>query len=116
MTPADKLALSRLAILDYLAPKDHRKERSREQERRADAAAAAAAEIDTDADAGGRSDARKRSRWSRPRWFSGMTGVASSWWLGLPAQIAFVMLRPPLQSYMRGRPFQVLGLGVGVGV
>ncbi|MCY7318716.1 MAG: hypothetical protein LH617_08295, partial [Ramlibacter sp.] len=108
-------ALSRLAILDYLAPKDHRKERSREQERRADAAAAAA-ETETDADAGGRSDARKRSRWARPRWFSGMTGVASSWWQRHPAQMAFEMITPPLQSYMRRKPFQVMGLAVGVGV
>lgn len=115
MTPAEKLALSRLAILDYLAPKDHRKERSQEKARRAEAAAAAA-DIGTDADADSTGGARKRIRWSRPRWFSGVTGVASSWWQRHPAQMAFEMITPPLQSYMRRRPFQVLGLAAGVGV
>ena len=125
MTPAEKLALSRLAILEFLAPKDHRKERNEEKARRAEAAAAEA-DIDNDPDAGGTGGAsaagsRKGSRWPRPRWLSsrwvsGMTGVASSWWQRQPAQAAFEMLTPPLQSYMRRRPFQVLGLAAGVGV
>ena len=125
MTPAEKLALSRLAILEFLAPKDHRKERNEEKARRAEAAAAEA-DSDNDPDAGGTggaraADARTGSRWSRPRWLSGrwvsgMTGVASSWWQRHPAQAAFEMLTPPLQSYMRRRPFQVLGLAAGVGV
>ena len=125
MTPAEKLALSRLAILEFLAPKDHRKERNEEKARRAEAAAAES-DIDNDPDAEGpdgarAADSRKGSRWSRPRWLSGrwvsgMTGVASSWWQRQPAQAAFEMLTPPLQSYMRRRPFQVLGLAAGVGV
>ena len=114
MTPAEKLALSRLAILDYLAPKDHRKERSQEKARRAEAAA------ESEADAHDSGAAPKRSRWTRPRWLSGrwasgVTGVASSWWQRHPAQAAFEMLTPPLQSYMRRRPFQVMTLAVGVG-
>lgn len=116
MTPAEKLALSRLAILEYLAPKDHRKERSREKERRADAAAAESAAVDTDTEAGASSAARKRTRWSRPRWLNGMSGVASSWWQRHPAQMALEMITPPLQSYVRRRPFQVIGLAAGVGV
>lgn len=127
MTPAEKLALSRLAILEFLAPKDHRKERDQEKARRAEAAAAEADnDNDNDPEAEGSggaraADARKGSRWSRPRWLSsrwvsGMTGVASSWWQRQPAQAAFEMLTPPLQSYMRRRPFQVLGLAAGVGV
>ena len=115
MTPAEKLALSRLAILEFLAPKDPRKERSQEKARRAEAKAAEA-----DADAQDNGTAPKRRRWSKPdwmsgRWVSGVTGVASSWWQRHPAQAAFEMLTPPLQSYMRRRPFQVMAVAVGVG-
>lgn len=98
MTPADKLARSRLAIVEYLQRREDRREgRSQRQE------------PTVDPDAG---DADGSSSFS---WFSGMTQTAKAWWRHHPAQLVLELVRPSLQTHMRRKPFQVLGVAAGVG-
>ena len=99
MTPAEKLARSRLAIIEYLAPREHRRE----------ARASSEASAEDQAEDGGP---------DRPfggGWLHGMSSAARTWWNHHPAQLVVEMATPALQSYLRKRPFQVLALSAGVG-
>ncbi|MDB5941118.1 MAG: hypothetical protein JWQ13_684 [Ramlibacter sp.] len=101
MTPSEKLARSRLAIVEYLGRHEHRGERDASDAESPDAAGGEAA------------DGERRSR--RGGWFGGLSGAARSWWRHHPAQMALEMASPALQSYMRRKPFQVLAISAGVG-
>ncbi|MDB5946887.1 MAG: hypothetical protein JWQ33_1913 [Ramlibacter sp.] len=107
MTPAERLARSRLAIVEHLQRREHR------HDHRSAEADAASEEADA---AGGQGDARQ-SRQSRRGggWFAGVSGAARSWWRHHPAQLAFELVTPGLQSYARRKPFQVLGISAAVG-
>ena len=104
MTPAEKLDRSRLAIIEYLARgerrKDHRRVESEPEE----------FEAFDDGHVGG-----GEGFFAGNRWFSGISSAAQAWWRHHPAQMAVEMATPALQSYMRRRPFQVLAVSAGVG-
>jgi hypothetical protein len=100
MTPAEKLDRSRLAIIEYLERREHR------GEPRADDGSP------DDGDDGGDGG---RHLFSGDGWLGGLSSAARAWWRHHPAQLAMEMATPALRSYMRRRPFQVLGLSAGVG-
>lgn len=102
MTPAEKLARSRLAIIEYLQPRDQRSER-RERRERSEAGVGQEA-LDDSSDAG-----------PADGWLGGLSSAARVWWRHHPAQLAVEMATPALRSYMRRRPFQVLAISAGVG-
>jgi hypothetical protein len=99
MTPAEKLARSRLAIIEYLQPHDQRSERRERSE------TDVRQEVLDDGSDAGQADG----------WLGGLSSAARTWWSHHPAQLAVEMATPALRSYMRRRPFQVLALSAGVG-
>ena len=108
MTPAEKLARSRLAIVDYLEGRSPRREKHRDHPTEQQLAGEPSVE-----------EMAKEELRDRPRrsgWLGGMSSAARAWWSHHPAQLALEMATPSLQSYMRRRPFQVLALSAGVGV
>lgn len=114
MTPAERLALSRLAIVEHLQGREHGRGHRDAQEDEAGANMPGDGAVRRSA--GG--DAARRPPQGPSRrggWFGGMISAARSWWRHHPAQLALEMATPPLQSYMRRKPFQVLGISVAVG-
>jgi hypothetical protein len=107
MTPAEKLDRSRLAIVEYLAHGDRRKDRRRVERESGQEA------FDDGIPDGG--DDEGPGFFSGNRWYSGISSAAQTWWRHHPAQMAVEMATPALRSYMRRRPFQVLALSAGVG-
>ena len=105
MTPAEKLARSRLALIEYLAhgEKSHT---PRDERTALGDDGAAQHELHGDEAAG---------VFSRGGWVGSMTSAARAWWSHHPAQLAVEMATPALRSYMRKRPFQVLAVSAGVG-
>lgn len=97
MTPAQKLARSRLAIVQYLDQREYRGEARRD-----------GAWDGEDEGEGG-----PRSRTSGL--INGISAAARSWWRHHPAQLVLEMATPALQSCMRRKPFQVLAISAGVG-
>jgi hypothetical protein len=95
MTPAQKLARSRLAIVQYLDQREYRGEARR------------------DGAWNGEDEGGPRSRTSGL--IDGISAAARSWWRHHPAQLALEMATPALQSCMRRKPFQVLAISAGVG-
>lgn len=109
MTPAEKLARSRLAIIEQLQGREPRRET-----RQAQPGQESPGQEPPQAE-GPRIGAERARRPRRGGWFAGMSGAARAWWLHHPAQMALEMVTPMLQSQLRKRPFQVMGLAVGVG-
>lgn len=108
MTPAERLARSRLAIVQHLERREHRHDaRSGEADDGSDPDGAPSAER-TGSSSG--QSSRRRSGW-----FRGVTGAARTWWHHHPAQLAVEMVTPALQSYTRRKPFQALGISAAVG-
>ena len=104
MTPAERLALSRLAIIEHLERREHRHER-------ADSGRNAGRD-EPDPKAMGRTVHRPR----RGRgWFGGVLNAARTWWNHHPAQLALELATPALQSYARRKPFQLLGISAATG-
>lgn len=99
MSPAEKLARSRLAIIEYLEGRSHRSE-----PRTGGLSSPEDAFENVEAD-----------RQERTGWLGGVSAAARSWWRHHPAQLVVEMATPALQSYMRRRPFQVLAVSAGVG-
>ena len=100
MTPAERLALSRLAIIEHLERRERRHDPhsvERDEER-----------ADNDG------TARPPRRAGRG-WFGGAVNAAKTWWNHHPAQLALELANPALQSYARRKPFQLLGISAAFG-
>jgi hypothetical protein len=102
MTPADRLARSRLAIVEHLQRRENRREGRHAHEEATEESGDGEPEQDEGSSRGG--------------WFHGLSGAARSWWRHHPFQLAVEMTRPMLQSYLRRKPFTVLGISAAVGV
>ena len=104
MTPAERLALSRLAIIEHLERREHRHER-------ADSGPDSGRD-EPDSKAMGRTVHRPRRRRG---WFGGVLNAARTWWNHHPAQLALELVTPALQSYARRKPFQLPGIAAATG-
>ena len=103
---SDRLARTRLALIEQAHLRESRHERGGSE--RARAQASGDAERDAD-DAGSRGGAG---------WFGGIKRFASSWWRSHPAHLGLELATPLLSSYARKKPLQFLGIAalVGAGV
>jgi hypothetical protein len=97
----DRLARSRLAIIEQV----QRRERRHDKGERARPAAPEAGEGSDD---GGGSFGGQ--------WFSGIKHMASAWWRQHPARMGVDLVTPLLSDYARRKPVQFIGIAVGIGV
>ena len=111
MTPAERLARSRLAIVEYLENREHR---PHDGPTAGDDADGGADGDPADSVAGAGPSRRARTPRSRG-WLGGVTNAARTWWRDHPAQLALEMVTPALQSYTRRKPFLVLGISAAAG-
>jgi hypothetical protein len=97
---ADKLARTRLAIIDHV------QRRERRQDGR-------------DADRTGRKPGEEqdeeRSGRGAAGWFSGFKRAAGSWWRHHPAHMCLELATPVLAAYASKKPAQFLGIAAAVG-
>lgn len=91
MTPAQRLALSRQAIVDHLEGRIHRR-----PEKGEDGAAP-----------------RLPSPRGEPAWWS---EALRGWWQHHPAHIALEFARPVLSSYAKASPWKIIGAALVTGV
>ncbi|HSI54828.1 MAG: hypothetical protein ACAH21_18790 [Ramlibacter sp.] len=101
----DRLARSRLAIIEQVQRRERRPdkdERRRERARRDGPEA-----NEGGAEAGERDGAH---------WFSGIKHMASAWWRQHPARMGVDLVTPMLSSYASRKPVQFIGIAVGIGV
>ena len=100
---ADKLARSRLAIIDHV----HGRERRHEPR--------AAAEADDGLEPlGGAPPTRRRMPRGRG-WLAGIRYAAGTWWRHHPAHMALELGTPALQSYAQRHPARLLGAAAVIG-
>lgn len=89
LTPAQRLALSRQAIVDHIEGRAAQRERpTREGE--------------------APEDARRESAW----WTDALRG----WWQHHPANVALEFARPVLSSYAKGSPWTILAAAAAAGI
>lgn len=94
----DKLAQSRLAIIEHIHRKEHGGKR-----RRAEGAEADLAQQDP------------ASQASRSGWFNRVTHAGRIWWRHHPAHMALELATPSLSSYARRRPAVFIGAAMAIG-
>jgi hypothetical protein len=97
---ADRLARSRLAILDQLRNREHRPQGGK-SERRREAAAHETPEGEPDGGENG--------------WFGPLRRAASAWWRHHPAHLGLELAAPVLSAYAGKKPLQFLGIAAAVG-
>jgi len=97
----DKLARSRLAIIEHIQRKERRHERNG---------------VEDDADDG------EEAVWQRPPpgagasgWLASFKHAASTWWRHHPAHLGVEVATPMLSSYASRKPAQFLGIAAAVG-
>ena len=99
MTPSEKLARTRLAIIEQL----HGGKRSDKHEGGDEPPEEPGTHVV------GTDDSSLRRR------LGVMSGSAKAWWSHHPVQLVINLATPSLQAYMRRRPFLVLGVAAGIG-
>jgi len=100
---SDKLARTRLAIIEHVHRKEHRHER---REERAHAREAGLPPWpDEDEDTGG----------GVGGWFASIKRAAGSWWRHHPAHMGLELATPALSQYAARKPAQFLGIAAVVG-
>jgi hypothetical protein len=100
---ADKLAKTRLAIIEHIYRKDRRHERPDAQD-------------EGDADESGDPWYDEPDHGSGPAgWFAQIKHAAQSWWRQHPASLGLEMATPALSAYAGRKPLQFLGIAAAVG-
>jgi hypothetical protein len=103
----DRLARSRLAIIEQVQRKDRRAGGNREREREH-----------------ARAQQRERGEPEGPHdeddegvagWFGGLKHALGTWWRHHPAHMGVELVTPLLATYARRKPFQFLGIAVAAG-
>jgi hypothetical protein len=102
---ADKLARSRLAIIEHL----QRRERS--DEKNETWSARQREESEQDEQDWDQSDEDE----DPARWFARLKRAAVEWWRSHPARLGVELAKPILSRYAARKPAQFLGIAVGVG-
>lgn len=97
---ADKLAQSRLAIIEHI----HRRDRRHDGSDRTHAPEAADEWSDEPDDGGGPA-----------AWFAQIKHAATRWWRQHPASLGLEMATPALSAYASRKPAQFLGIAAAVG-
>lgn len=99
---ADRLARTRLAIIDQMQNREGRAPGSRQRRRERDQAAGEdAKESEPEGGAGG--------------WFAHVRRAASAWWRHHPAHLGLELATPALSAYAGKKPLQYLGIAAAVG-
>lgn len=98
---ADRLARSRLAIIEQVHRRDRRTGRSDEREQRR--ARHAAGETDAPFDAPGAG------------WFGHVRRALGTWWRHHPAHMGVELATPMLSAYARRKPMEFLGISALLG-
>lgn len=93
----DRLARSRLAIIEQVRRKDRRRDGERERER-------GEPESGHGDEEGGISG-----------WFGGLKHALGTWWRHHPAHMGVELATPILSAYAHRKPFQFLGIAVALG-
>ena len=102
---ADKLAKTRLAIIEHIYRKDRRHERPDAQ-----------AKDEGDADEPGDTWYDEPDYGSGPAgWFAQIKHAAQTWWRQHPASLGLEMATPALSAYAGRKPLQFLGIAAAVG-
>ena len=97
---ADRLARSRMAIIEQLQHKDRRRER--EQERYEELQALGLPMDEGDAPPG-------------EGWFGALRHALSAWWRHHPAHMAVQLATPALAGYAQRKPLQFIGIAAAAG-
>ncbi|HYE69946.1 MAG TPA: hypothetical protein VD932_00295 [Aquabacterium sp.] len=105
---SDKLAQTRLAIIEHLQRKERRKEATREEMREVKHEAKAQARA---AVTGGGEDPPPQGE----GWFAHAGHLLRSWWRYHPARMATDLATPVLSAYARRKPVQFLGIAAAAG-
>jgi len=95
----DKLARSRLAIIDHIQRRERRDEGA--ENRRAHER-----EQGWEQPEGG---------WGRGGWFASLKHAARSWWRNHPAHLGLELATPVLSAFAARKPVQFLGIAAAVG-
>jgi len=95
--PTDRLARTRLAIIEQVQRREGPHERREESEPSRSAGAAS------------------RARDRTGGWFAGIRHVLSTWWRHHPAHMGLELATPMLSTYARRKPLQYLGIAAAVG-
>lgn len=101
---ADRMARTRLAIIDHVQRRDRRPEKpdTRRQDR----------------EPGGRPEAGDDGEpffGGGPAWFAGFKRAAGNWWRHHPAHMGLELATPMLSAYASRKPAQFLGIAVALG-
>ena len=105
---SDKLAQTRLAILEHVQRKDRRKEHVRQELHQATGQARAEAHA---AVTGNGQDPPPEGE----GWFALASHALRSWWRYHPAHLAVDLATPALSGYARRKPVQFLGIAAAAG-
>jgi len=105
---ADKLARSRLAIIEHLQRRERRDEKkeTRRAREREEGDQAEEGEQDWEQSEAGDGPAR---------WFANFKRAAVAWWRSHPARLGLELATPVLSDYATRKPAQFLGIAAAVG-
>lgn len=106
---AEKLARSRLALLNYLTRKERKKAAQEAHDEAQEHAEDAAYLPGRPAGSGGAAGRRFTG------WGGGLRRAAHAWWRHHPAHMALELATPALSSYGRRNPVRYLGIAATVG-
>jgi len=107
----DKLARSRLALIEHIQRRDRRddkKEARRAREREQGEQGEHGEQDEQDWDPSDAAD-------DPTRWFASLKRAAITWWRSHPARLGVELATPVLSSYAKRKPGQYLGIAVAVG-
>jgi len=100
---ADRLARSRLAILDQIQHREHEQQPGDRERRR-------------EREPGGAKEHEAEPRGARlGGWFARFTHAARTWWRHHPVHLGLELASPVLSTYAERKPLQYLGIAAAVG-
>src|SRR6478752_8261018 len=102
---ADKLARSRLALIEHIQRRERRDEKKETRRAR-----------EREQGDQGEQDWDKPEAGDEPAgWFAGLKHALSAWWRSHPARLGVELATPVLSGYARRKPGQFLGIAAAVG-
>ena len=105
---ADKLARSRLALIEHIQRRERRDEKK-------EARRARAREQDEQGEQDEQDWDQSEARDGAARWFARIKRAALAWWRSHPARLGVELATPVLSGYAKRKPAQFLGIAAAVG-